>query len=468
MAMNKKKTATTKKSPILQCPFCLRTLPSNFNPLPVILPCCGKFSCASCGAPLLESINWTCLGCFKINTTLLPTHEQYLQHLQTNADPTTSNCYQSQIILGFLSLADRNTSEAIHWWLCAEQTNLSSKHNILLPAIVQFKLGEAWESGHLKRDSRSNNLMEAAKWFDRSASQEYVPAMLKIGSMYEYGNGARRSHAAASGWYGKAAAQGNVIGMRKLAIIMESGMNEARPNPTTAARWWKEASDLGDSESMVLLGKAFTNGVGVEQNNRQAFILFQEAAEGGNAEAMFYLGEAHRIGRGVPKRNMEQCVHWYKKAAVGGYAARANGELRMLGALATSPTTSLGGGKEGGGGGGGGGVVVKYVQRPTTCHYCHKKEDEFDDVMIMCRRCSAVGYCCDMCKRLDFRKCHKKECGTTCCEKAVSTREEEQTESFVFETDSAWQQYQSDAGEWYWYNNKTAESSWTDPRSGRK
>ena len=440
-----------KKSPVLQCPFCLRTLPPSFNPHPIVLPCCAKYACAPCGSPLLLSTNWTCLGCFKISKTTF-NHNQYVQHLQTNAD--TSNCYHSQIILGFLALEDNNMSGAIHYWLMAESNNLNSKMNILLPAVVQFKLGEAWESGNLKG---SNHLMEASKWFDRSASQQYVPAMLKIGHMYEHGMGARKSHAAASGWYGKAAACGNVPAMRKLGIVMATGMGQAQANPVTACRWWKEASDLGDTESMVMLGKAYTNGVGVEQNNRQAFILFKEAAEQGHAEAMFHLAEAHRIGRGVPKRNLEQCVHWYKKSAASGYATRANGELRMLGALVTSPTTN----PDGGG-------VVKYVQRPTTCHYCDKPEDDFDDVMIMCRRCSAVGYCCDMCKYLDFRKCHKKECGLLSCQKEVSAREEVQTESFVFESDSAWQQYQSDDGEWYWYNNNTAESSWTDPRGGEK
>jgi len=390
------------------------------------------------------------LGCFAIRKKgIIHNHQQYIKSLENNA--LRNNDYNSQIILGFHSKLMADTGSAIHWWLMAEKNMLNSKRNILLPAVVQFNLGEAWESGHLRsgsKNSSSNNLMEAAKWFDRSASQEYVPAMLKIGKMYETGIGARKSHSAASGWYGKAAESGSLVGMRKLGIVMYDGMKEAIPNPTTAARWWKEASDKGDPESMVLLGKSFTNGVGVIHDDREAFNLFQQAADMGNGEAMFYLGEAHRTGKGPPKRNVEQCVHWYKLAAKNGYAVRANGELRLLGAV--SPTS--------------GGDVVRYVQRPTTCHYCDKDENVFDDVMIMCRRCNSVGYCSDMCKHLDFRKSHKMECGLISVQREVTKRETEQTDSFVMETNLDWQEYETEDGDKYWYNNKTAESSWNDPR----
>ena len=39
----------------LACPFCLRQLPASFDPLPLVLPCCGRFGCASCVRPLVES-----------------------------------------------------------------------------------------------------------------------------------------------------------------------------------------------------------------------------------------------------------------------------------------------------------------------------------------------------------------------------------------------------------------------------
>ena len=253
--------------------------------------------------------------------------------------------------------------------------------------------------------------------------------------MHESGKGMKRSHAAASGFYGKAAIKGNVDAMRRLGIIQGHGMGQADPNPETACRWWKEASEKGDAASMVLLGRGYSDGIGVSKSDKEAVILWNRAANLGNGEAMFLVGEAHRHGRGVPKRNVQQAIHWFKKSAGTNYFA-APGMLRIMGACTIT------------------GGIIKYISRPKSCSYCDLNELEFEDVMIMCRRCCSVGYCSDLCKHSHFRERHQKECGT------LTPLDEVEV---VPSVEEAWDQYQTANGDWYWYNNITAESSWTKP-----
>ena len=96
-----------------QCPFCLRQLPWSFDPLPIVLLCCGKYACEPCAKPLLPTVGWTCLGCFSIQKTAM-TSIQYRTALTIRADPNKINCYRSQITLGCLA---SNSEEAIHFWL---------------------------------------------------------------------------------------------------------------------------------------------------------------------------------------------------------------------------------------------------------------------------------------------------------------------------------------------------------------
>ena len=428
--------AASKVATTHQCPFCLRQLPWSFDPLPIVLLCCGKYACEPCAKPLLPTVGWTCLGCFSIQKTAM-TSIQYRTALTIRADPNKINCYRSQITLGCLA---SNSEEAIHFWLQAEAGAL--KQDEPLPPIVQHKLGMAWESGTLSGESIKDSNREAAKWYNRAAGQGYALAMFKMGTLHEQGKGLPQSHAAASGWFGKAAEAGLVSAMRRLGIVMNDGMGQAEPNPESACIWWRMAADKGDVESMVLLGRSYLDGCGgVPKSDKEAVILFNRAANLGNGEAMYLLAESFRHGRGVPKRNLEQCVHWLKKSATVGYFG-AVGMLRVVGAVSM----------EGG--------VMRYVKRPTMCNHCEKSEKQFEDVMLMCRRCSSVGYCSEMCKQLDFRARHRAECGTL-------RQPDEEENSAETKKEDAWSQFQSDAGDWYWYNRLTAESSWTKPKGAK-
>ncbi|HEX7289262.1 MAG TPA: tetratricopeptide repeat protein [Candidatus Angelobacter sp.] len=79
----------------------------------------------------------------------------------------------------------------------------------------------------------------------------------------------------------------------------------------------RRRANAGDAVAQVELGRAYEDGMGVEQSDTKAVELFRKAAEQGNAQAQNSLGVMYALGRGV-ERNREEAVRWYRKAAKNG------------------------------------------------------------------------------------------------------------------------------------------------------
>ncbi len=62
------------------------------------------------------------------------------------------------------------------------------------------------------------------------------------------------------------------------------------------------------------LGDCYENGIGVDEDTKQAVIWFKKAAQQGDACSQFNLEFCYYNGEGVDI-NMKQAVMWYKKAA---------------------------------------------------------------------------------------------------------------------------------------------------------
>lgn len=88
---------------------------------------------------------------------------------------------------------------------------------------------------------------------------------------------------------------------------------------TTAARHWMPLAHKGNAEAQLELGKLYSKGLGVIQNDQTALNLFMESAKQNNARAKFEIGRAYETGRGVPK-DIQKAKEWYQMAANTGYA----------------------------------------------------------------------------------------------------------------------------------------------------
>ena len=78
------------------------------------------------------------------------------------------------------------------------------------------------------------------------------------------------------------------------------------------------------------------NGLGVDQSDEKAFVLFEAAAKQGDLAAIGRLAQCYEYGRGVAK-NEYLASKWYRIAAEAGDA----GALRKCEELAGSATKKL-------------------------------------------------------------------------------------------------------------------------------
>lgn len=97
----------------------------------------------------------------------------------------------------------------------------------------------------------------------------------------------------------------------------------------------------GDADSQCLLGLAYADGNGVEQDKKTAFLLYKKAAEQGNTWAQSKVGYYYANGISVEKDEKEACK-WYEKAANAG---NLRAKQKLI-ALQTQSTTQYSNNKE--------------------------------------------------------------------------------------------------------------------------
>ncbi len=87
-------------------------------------------------------------------------------------------------------------------------------------------------------------------------------------------------------------------------------------------------AEQGNASAQFNLGRMYSNGEGVPQDDAEAVRWYRRAAEQGHVDAQFVLGVMYGIGRGVPQDETE-AVWWYRLAADQGFAlAQSNLGLR--------------------------------------------------------------------------------------------------------------------------------------------
>lgn len=91
----------------------------------------------------------------------------------------------------------------------------------------------------------------------------------------------------------------------------EYGLCAPSANFTSAAYWYKRASDGGHAAAAYNLGLMHAYGRGFNQDFQRALVLFQLAAGRGHAGAMYYIGVMHLYGQGLDV-NYELARAWFR------------------------------------------------------------------------------------------------------------------------------------------------------------
>ncbi len=136
-------------------------------------------------------------------------------------------------------------------------------------AAAQLRLGEMYDLGQ----GVPKDLVEAVRWYRLSAEQGNAQAQFALAEMYKNGDGVERSLPEALRWYRKAADQGNPGAQLLLGVLYESGTGVA-VDFAEAARWYRLSANGGDARAQLLLANLYAVGQGVAKDPVVAFALY--------------------------------------------------------------------------------------------------------------------------------------------------------------------------------------------------
>ncbi|MET7241826.1 caspase family protein [Methylobacterium sp. EM32] len=143
---------------------------------------------------------------------------------------------------------------------------------------LAYQLGRAYD--------RADRSKEAFGAYDKAAKAGSTAAMNNLATLYENGQGVKRSQAEALRLYRQAGEAGNVVALANAARMLEYG-NGVPKNEAEAVALYKRAVEGGDVASISKLVPHYATGAyGFPKDLRQGFDLFRRAAEKGDPVAM--------------------------------------------------------------------------------------------------------------------------------------------------------------------------------------
>ena len=108
----------------------------------------------------------------------------------------------------------------------------------------------------------------------------------------------------------------NADAQYNIGILYMKGLGVEK-NEKTAFIWYKRSAANGNTDAMYNLGTMYNQGRVVVRSTKDAVKWWRKSAELGNASGQFNLGVVYAYGRRV-KQNTEEAIKWWKKSAQQG------------------------------------------------------------------------------------------------------------------------------------------------------
>lgn len=162
--------------------------------------------------------------------------------------------------------------------VCAGAIALSASGLAQVGADLQKTLSQA-DAAYGRAD-----YVEAVRWYRSAADHGDAVAQLKLGAMYETGEGVPQNYVEAVRWFRLAADQGHAMAQFNLALMYDNGRGVPQ-NYAEAVRWYRLAADQGHALGQKNLGVMYVQGQGVPQNYVEAYKWWSLAAAQGDSEA---------------------------------------------------------------------------------------------------------------------------------------------------------------------------------------
>ena len=158
------------------------------------------------------------------------------------------------------------------------------------------------------------NEEKALALYLEAAGQGYIHAYYRLGWYYE---SEKKDYSEALKWYQKGADLGRADCMLRIGVLYEDG-NGVSQSYETAREWFLRAYEAGEISATCWLGRQYFNGWGVEKSGAKAKEWFQKGADAGNGNAMYLMGDLYRDDEPLTK-NLFTARTWYKKSAEAEY-----------------------------------------------------------------------------------------------------------------------------------------------------
>jgi len=148
-------------------------------------------------------------------------------------------------------------------------------------AVAQYSLGKLLENGGV---GVPRDLAEAAKWYQRSASQGIAAAQNNLGLMYAQGRGVPQDVVLAVKFWRDAAAKDHVVAKFNLALAYFRGEGVAEDR-VEARRWFRASAELGLADAQYALAQIIRMGLTADADEAEALHWYQLAAAQGHVKA---------------------------------------------------------------------------------------------------------------------------------------------------------------------------------------
>lgn len=204
--------------------------------------------------------------------------------------------------------------------------------------VCMLKLGEIFENGSgIFKDEK-----KALELYQKALDRNIIAAYAKMGDLNFYGKIVEKNLETAGFLYGNLypiIEEGEIkMNMAlKIAIIndelVRKKQSALKPNEAEdetlkklmqeRAKYFLIASELGNSDSMLMLANFYIKGEGIEKNTDEAIKWYLKSADKRNVRAMEQLGYIYSNGLYGFNRDFKKAFFWYEKAAFAGSRSAA-------------------------------------------------------------------------------------------------------------------------------------------------
>lgn len=163
------------------------------------------------------------------------------------------------------------------------------------------------------------------EFFDYNTFTMSAEDIYNLAIKYKKGDGVERSNYIAADLFFKSASKG--FALARIDLFKQTVLRPGTiPSYISIEKQWfdavvselKRKSNDGDNEASLLLGFAYQDGIGVNEDYQKAFEYHSKAAEEGNAAAINALGLIYSHGYGVEK-NVDIAMNYFQQALEHGY-----------------------------------------------------------------------------------------------------------------------------------------------------